>query len=155
MGLTAFLVDLALEVLNSWKFGTVTRAIASAGGFWAPYISFLFFTMGFATLSGCIVSFAAPLAAGSGIPEVKSYLNGVHVSGAACLYACCLPGCQADRQAGGQQCASGWEWGAARYAALGQSQCEVKGCRCRAAAGTYGRLFHQFVPILSLAQGHL
>lgn len=81
MGLCAFLVDLALEVLNSWKFGTVKRTIASAGGFWAPYIAFLFFTVGFSCLSGCIVSFAAPLAAGSGIPEIKSYLNGVRVTG--------------------------------------------------------------------------
>jgi H+/Cl- antiporter ClcA len=34
-----------------------------------------------AGLSGCIVSFVAPLAAGSGIPEIKTYLNGVHIKG--------------------------------------------------------------------------
>ena len=32
-------------------------------------------------ISGAIVSFAAPMAAGSGIPEIKTYLNGVHVRG--------------------------------------------------------------------------
>lgn len=81
MGFCAFCVDLALEILNSWKFASVKQAIDSAGGFWAPYLAFLFFTMGFSCLSGCIVSFAAPLAAGSGIPEIKSYLNGVRIKG--------------------------------------------------------------------------
>lgn len=82
MGLCAFIVDLALEILNSWKFNTVKTVIRNAGGFWPPYIAFLFFTMGFSALSGSIVSFIAPMAAGSGIPEVKSYLNGVHIKGA-------------------------------------------------------------------------
>ena len=82
MGVCAFAVDLALEVLNSWKFGSVKTAIASTNGFWPPYLAFLFFNMGFAFLSGCLVSFGAPLAAGSGIPEVKAYLNGVRIKGA-------------------------------------------------------------------------
>ena len=82
MGLCAFLVDLLLEILNSWKFDSVKTAIASAGGFWAPYVAFLFFTMGFSLVSGSLVSFVAPLAAGSGIPEMKSYLNGVRIKGA-------------------------------------------------------------------------
>ena len=40
-----------------------------------------------AGVSGCIVSFVAPLVAGSGIPEIKTYLNGVHIKGEtnACL----------------------------------------------------------------------
>lgn len=84
MGFCAFIVDLALEILNSWKFNTVKNVIRNAGGFWAPYIAFLFFTMGFSALSGSIVSFIAPMAAGSGIPEVKSYLNGVHIKGTLC-----------------------------------------------------------------------
>ncbi len=39
-----------------------------------------------AGISGCIVSFVAPLAAGSGIPEIKTYLNGVHIKGTTNLY---------------------------------------------------------------------
>ncbi len=34
-----------------------------------------------AGISGALVSFGSPLAAGSGIPEIKTYLNGVHVKG--------------------------------------------------------------------------
>ena len=85
MGLCAFFVDLLLEILNSWKFDSVKTAIASAGGFWAPYVAFLFFTMGFSLVSGSLVSFVAPLAAGSGIPEMKSYLNGVRIKGASSI----------------------------------------------------------------------
>ena len=51
------------------------------GGFWAPYLTFLAFCLGFAALSGALVSFGAPLAAGSGIPEIKTYLNGVRIRG--------------------------------------------------------------------------
>jgi chloride channel 7 len=35
----------------------------------------------FAFLAGCLVVYVAPLAEGSGIPDVKSYLNGVHLAG--------------------------------------------------------------------------
>ncbi len=35
----------------------------------------------FAAVCGCIVAWGAPLAAGSGIPEIKTYLNGVRIPG--------------------------------------------------------------------------
>ena len=37
------------------------------------------FNIGFIAISSCMVVFIEPLAAGSGIPEIKSYLNGVKV----------------------------------------------------------------------------
>jgi chloride channel 7 len=42
----------------------------------------------YATVAGCLVSFVEPLAAGSGIAEVKTYLNGIHIRG---LLAVSLP----------------------------------------------------------------
>ena len=124
MGLCAFLVDVALETLNNWKFGAVNSVIRDRGGFWQPYLTFLAFCLAYSGghpfhihpvvlhqaadrldgwlsekntwlsiqahyilgcmhtgISGAIVSFAAPMAAGSGIPEIKTYLNGVHVRG--------------------------------------------------------------------------
>lgn len=52
-----------------------------AGGFWAPYSTFIFISVGYAVVAGSLVSFVEPLAAGSGIPEMKTYLNGVHIKG--------------------------------------------------------------------------
>ena len=106
MGLCSFIVDISLETLNNWKFRSVkavsavpsggaprncrssdalhgVQVIRDTGGFWGPYLTFIMFCMGYASIAGCLVSFGAPLAAGSGIPEVKTYLNGVHIKGAA------------------------------------------------------------------------
>ena len=81
MGFVAFCVDVTLETLNNWKFGAVAGVIRDRGGFWLPYLIQLAFCMGYSGLSGAIVSYLAPMAAGSGIPEIKSYLNGVHIKG--------------------------------------------------------------------------
>ena len=81
MGVLMFIVDVTLEGINTLKFGTVKRLIASTGGFWAPYMVLLCFNMSFAAISGYIVAVEAPFAAGSGIPELKSYLNGIHLRG--------------------------------------------------------------------------
>ncbi len=35
----------------------------------------------YASVAGALVSFVEPLAAGSGIAEVKTYLNGIHIRG--------------------------------------------------------------------------
>lgn len=77
----AFLVDIMLQRLNSFKFNAVKSVVSHHGGFWAPYIVWLCFTMGYASLSAYLVTSFAPLGAGSGIPEIKTYLNGVHIKG--------------------------------------------------------------------------
>lgn len=43
-------------------------------------------------MSGSLVAWGAPLAAGSGIPEIKTYLNGVRTPGLAILHLKLLPG---------------------------------------------------------------
>ena len=59
------------------------HCLQAGGGVWKPYAAFMSFCLGYSALSGALVAFGAPLAAGSGIPEIKTYLNGVHVRGAA------------------------------------------------------------------------
>ena len=81
MGVLAFLVDIFLQRLNSFKYSAVKSVVRDTGGFWAPYIVWLCFTMGYAALSSYLVTTFAPLGAGSGIPEIKTYLNGVHIKG--------------------------------------------------------------------------
>jgi hypothetical protein len=62
--------------------GAVARGvIRTHGGFLAPYIVFCAFCAGYSAVSGSLVSWGSAAAAGSGIPEIKTYLNGVHVPG--------------------------------------------------------------------------
>ena len=42
---------------------------------------FVSISCGYAAVAGALVSFVEPLAAGSGIAEVKTYLNGIHIRG--------------------------------------------------------------------------
>ena len=50
-----------------------------AGGFWGPYATFIVISLGYGVVAGSLVSFVEPLAGGSGIPEIKTYLNGIHI----------------------------------------------------------------------------
>ena len=52
-----------------------------AGGFWAPFCMYVGISLLYASVAGSLVSFVEPLAAGSGIAEVKTYLNGIHIRG--------------------------------------------------------------------------
>lgn len=81
MGFLAFCVDRALELLNKWKFSAVSHVVSTRGGFWAPYLTLASICMAYGLLSALLVAYGSPLAAGSGIPETKTYLNGVHIKG--------------------------------------------------------------------------
>lgn len=92
MGLLAFLVDWGIEGLNSFKFSALRQSIllnnnssmtspSSISAVFNPWFTWTLISVGFAFIAGSLVSFVEPLAAGSGIPEMKTYLNGVHVRG--------------------------------------------------------------------------
>lgn len=82
MGFLGFAVDWAVVELNTLKFSAARAAIrASNSGFFWPYTVFSLFCVGYAAISGSLVSWGSAAAAGSGIPEIKTYLNGVHVPG--------------------------------------------------------------------------
>jgi hypothetical protein len=49
---------------------------APAGGFFGPFFLYVAISGAYALVAGGLVSFLEPLAAGSGIPEIKTYLNG-------------------------------------------------------------------------------
>ena len=46
-----------------------------------PYLVFCAFCVAYSSVSGSLVAWGSAAAAGSGIPEIKTYLNGVHVPG--------------------------------------------------------------------------
>lgn len=56
-------------------------ALPAAGGFLAPFFMYVGISLLYASVAGALVSFVEPLAAGSGIAEVKTYLNGIHIRG--------------------------------------------------------------------------
>jgi len=75
-----------LPLLHSLHDSSVGEAVSStfadvAGGFWAPFATFVSISIGYAIVAGSLVAFVEPLAAGSGIPEIKTYLNGIHIKG--------------------------------------------------------------------------
>ena len=84
MGFVAFVVDGLVDKLNSFRFGMAMKLVVGDGEskdaskFYA-YISSLLVTCCLAAVAGGLVSYVEPLAAGSGIPELKTYLNGVHL----------------------------------------------------------------------------
>ena len=69
----------------------------------APFFMYVGISLLYASVAGALVSFVEPLAAGSGIAEVKTYLNGIHIRGllavsnalrqlpCACHKTCCRP----------------------------------------------------------------
>ena len=47
--------------------------------FWIPFVCYIFGNLLLVSIAGALVSFVEPLAGGSGIPEIKCYLNGIKI----------------------------------------------------------------------------
>ena len=85
MGVVAFLINYAIMGLNRAKYQTTADKIASDGGFGRPFVIFVGMSVGFLIVAGYLVCFVEPLAGGSGIPELKIYLNGIHLKSLLCV----------------------------------------------------------------------
>ena len=81
MGFLAFTVDGLIKKFNGWKYAATTNAISPGGSGFGAWIVFVIISCLLASVAGGLVSYVEPLAAGSGIPEMKTYLNGVHLRG--------------------------------------------------------------------------
>ena len=82
MGIISFFVDWGISALISAKYNATKSFISpDTKGFASPFFVYMAFTWGFALVAASLVSYVEPLAAGSGIPELKTYLNGVHLKG--------------------------------------------------------------------------
>ncbi|EGD74244.1 H(+)/Cl(-) exchange transporter 7 [Salpingoeca rosetta] len=76
----AFAIDVGIKIISKYKFGFIRDSISrctkhdclsQSFGIWVGLDILL------VGLAGVMVCFIAPIAAGSGIPEVKCYLNGI------------------------------------------------------------------------------
>lgn len=81
MGVIAFLVVLGIDLLADARLDAATALIDPGGGVGAAWAAFTFISVAYAAVAAALVAFVEPLAAGSGIPEMKTYLNGVQIRG--------------------------------------------------------------------------
>ncbi|CAN0042865.1 unnamed protein product, partial [Ectocarpus sp. 8 AP-2014] len=76
-GLIAVFVTFCTKTLLNVKFTPVYTALHIAGGpSWRAFLVMLGFNLSYVTVANGLV-WLEPLAAGSGIPEIKSFLNGI------------------------------------------------------------------------------
>eukprot|EP01035_Chromulina_nebulosa_P020688 gene20688-26821_t len=75
---TGSFVSVFTEVLTLWKFNTCYD-LMTKGNAGAAFFAFQFMSL-FLTLCAGVLCMREPAAAGSGIPEIKAYLNGVNLN---------------------------------------------------------------------------
>lgn len=79
--LVAASIDIVIEEVSTVKFGFLRHLVAKykAIDISIPYFYWLVVNVGFVTVGALMVTYLEPVAAGSGIPQVKCYLNGIKV----------------------------------------------------------------------------
>lgn len=73
-GLAAVFINLSVENFAGWKFALTFAIIQKS--YFAGFIVYLVINLVLVFSSAYIITQFAPAAAGSGIPEIKGYLNG-------------------------------------------------------------------------------
>ena len=95
MAVAALLINLTVENLTGAKFLTASALLEGQGAA-VSFMFFAFVNVALAFSASAITALYAPAAAGSGIGDVKAYLNGVDSPGM------CLPRTLAAKMAGGK-----------------------------------------------------
>ncbi|XP_074307958.1 chloride channel protein CLC-c-like isoform X1 [Silene latifolia] len=75
-GLVGFFSNIAVENIAGFKL-LLTNDLMLKDNYLKAFLAFAGCNIGLATVAGTLCAFVSPAAAGSGIPEVKAYLNGV------------------------------------------------------------------------------
>ena len=100
MAVSALLINLTVENLTGAKFLTASALLEGQGAA-ASFAFFAFVNVALAFSASAITALYAPAAAGSGIGDVKAYLNGVDAPGM------CLPRTLAAKMAGSAAAVAG------------------------------------------------
>ncbi|XP_073982659.1 chloride channel protein 7 [Rhodnius prolixus] len=80
--LIAVCIDISIDKISSLKFKLIKEYIdhcMSEDCLYVPYLVWLGLNVGMVLVGSFLVSYIEPIAGGSGIPQVKCYLNGVNV----------------------------------------------------------------------------
>eukprot|EP01028_Stygiella_incarcerata_P011206 TRINITY_DN622_c2_g1_i1.p1 TRINITY_DN622_c2_g1~~TRINITY_DN622_c2_g1_i1.p1 ORF type:complete len:798 (-),score=167.80 TRINITY_DN622_c2_g1_i1:291-2684(-) len=78
-GLVGAGIDCAVRSINKFKFNMVESLIDDTHNFYVPFLVYCGMNLVLVSVAGYLVVWIEPLAAGSGIPEIKSYLNGTKI----------------------------------------------------------------------------
>ncbi|KAG5443681.1 H(+)/Cl(-) exchange transporter 7 [Clonorchis sinensis] len=79
---SASLMDYLIELISEFKYRVVSSLINQYHTGWftaVPGFTWCFINMFLVSVSSLLVVFLAPVAAGSGIPQIKCYLNGLNI----------------------------------------------------------------------------
>eukprot|EP00931_Biecheleriopsis_adriatica_P041540 TRINITY_DN23734_c0_g2_i1.p1 TRINITY_DN23734_c0_g2~~TRINITY_DN23734_c0_g2_i1.p1 ORF type:complete len:860 (-),score=130.18 TRINITY_DN23734_c0_g2_i1:58-2637(-) len=76
-GLVAIGVDVGIEHMFAFRHFVNGMVANTTVGLWKQYLAWVSLALLLASAAGCLVCYVQVLAAGSGIPEIKCYLNGV------------------------------------------------------------------------------
>lgn len=77
-GLAAVFINIAVENFAGWKFSVTFNIIQKS--YIAGFVVYVLINLALVFSSVYIITQFAPAAAGSGIPEIKGYLNGEIIS---------------------------------------------------------------------------
>ncbi|KAF5271224.1 hypothetical protein FQA39_LY08231 [Lamprigera yunnana] len=80
--LIACVIDIAIEQLSQIKYKSLSKCVDKyiiVGKLYIPYFLYILYNVVPVFIGATLVAFVEPVAAGSGIPQVKCYLNGVKV----------------------------------------------------------------------------
>lgn len=78
----AVITDTSIDLISRFKFSYIKDNIdhcLTEDCLYVPYLVWLGFNVGIVFIGSFLVAFVEPTAAGSGIPQVKCYLNGVNI----------------------------------------------------------------------------
>ncbi|KAK9881295.1 hypothetical protein WA026_015417 [Henosepilachna vigintioctopunctata] len=80
--LIASIIDISIEELSQRKYAVLSQYVDKyvvEGMLYIPFLLWVIFNVIPVFIGSCLVSYAEPIAGGSGIPQVKCYLNGVKI----------------------------------------------------------------------------
>jgi len=75
-------IDISIEKMAEWKYSLIKKYLdrcSKEGCFALPYALWVFVDIALVLIAAVLVVYLEPVAAGSGIPQIKCYLNGVKI----------------------------------------------------------------------------
>jgi chloride channel 7 len=78
IGSIGYFVSFLTSTLTNFKFNATTRLI-NDGQWYAAFFAYVMICVFFSAIAG-VLCWMEPTAAGSGIPEIKAYLNGINLN---------------------------------------------------------------------------